>query len=137
YLLQVNDYPAGSSELALDTLDSLQIVRKGAESSGPPNFSLVQVVGCLSQSANGRWVLANATDPSSTKEETPTARSLKSAESQPAGAATFDLYSVSPSYKAETHRGHKMDARGLLYKDQKYAEINLASLTMVSPTCGK
>ena len=30
----------------------------------------------------------------------------------------------------------KMEARGLLYRDAAYAEINLTSLSMLSPTCG-
>ena len=135
YLLQVNDFPAGPTELAMDALDNLQIVRKGTELAGLPNFSLVQIVGCLAQSPNGRWVLSRATEPAATKEDAASPAAVKSDETQTLGNTTFDLVSVSPSFKAETHNGHKMDARGLLYKDQKYAEINLSSLTMVSPNC--
>ena len=48
YLLLANGFPSGDSDLPLDpgTLDNLQIAKKGAEASGPPNFSLVQVLGC-------------------------------------------------------------------------------------------
>src|SRR5262245_11857268 len=49
HLLQVNDFPAGSSELSLDALEGLQIVRKGADAIAVPNFTLVQVVGCLAE----------------------------------------------------------------------------------------
>src|SRR5215468_9917336 len=65
YLLQVNGFPAGSTELALDTgsLDSVEIVRKGADVSGVPNFALVQTLGCLAQGPNGRWLLTNSTTP--------------------------------------------------------------------------
>ena len=136
-LLQANDFPAGSSELALESLDGLQIVRKGAEGAGVPNFSLVQVLGCLAEGPNGRWVLANSTEPTPTKDEAPTPAGLKSAETQPLGTATLDLVSVGPSFKAETHKGHKMDARGLLYKEPRFTELNLTSLTMVSSSCGK
>jgi hypothetical protein len=62
---------------------------------------------------------------------------LKSAENQSLGTATVDLVSVGPSFKAETHKGHKMDARGLLYKEPGFTELNLTSLTMVSSSCGK
>ena len=134
FLLQTNDFPAGSTDLALDTLEGLQIVRKGIETAGVPNFSLVQVVGCLVEGPNGRWVLANSTEPTPTKDE---AATPKSAEAQRLGTATFELVSVSRSFKAETHRGHKMDARGLLYRDPRFAELNLTSLTMVSSTCEK
>jgi len=139
HLLLVNGFPAGSAELIADagTLDGLQIVRKGAENAGAPNFSLVQVVGCLTPAAKGRWILTNSTAPIITKEEAAGPEALKSAASSALGSETFELVSVSPSLKADTHRGHKMEARGLLYRDTTFAEINLTSLAMVSNTCGK
>src|SRR5262245_20114203 len=111
YLLEVNGFPAGSSELALDAgeLDALQIVRKGAEAAGAPNFSLVQVLGCLTQGSNGRWILTNSTEPAVTKDEAATPAALKAAEAAPLGAGTFDLVSVSPSFSAESHKGHKVE----------------------------
>ena len=137
YLLQVNDFPAGAGELAPDALDGIQIVKKGVDSAAVPNFTLVQVMGCLAEGPNGRWILTNATEPSPTKEETPTPEVLKSAEAKPLGSSTVDLVSVSRSFKAETHKGHKMEARGLLYKEPRFAELNLTSLTMISATCGR
>ncbi len=139
YLLSVNGFPAGSADLPLDaaTLDNLQIVRKGADAAGPPNFALVQVTGCLSQAPNGRWMLTNSTQAAVTKEETASAETLKSSTGVPLGTDTFELVSVSPSYKAETHKGHRMDARGLLYKDPTHAELNLTSLSMVASSCGR
>jgi mono/diheme cytochrome c family protein len=139
YLLQVNGFPSGSSELALDAaaLDTFQIVRKGADTAGAPNFSLVEVRGCLSQAPNGRWILTRSSEPSVTKEETAGPAALKAAETAPAGTGTFELVSVTPSFKAETHKGHKMEARGLLYKDAGHSELNLTSLAMIAPSCGQ
>ncbi len=138
YLLQVNGFPAGSSELALDAavLDNLQIVKKGADSARAPNFALVQVLGCLAQGANGRWVLTNSTEPVVTKDETASAAALSTGGSAPLGNATFDLVSVTPAFSVESHKGHKMEARGLLYKEPPYAELNLTSLTMLAQRCG-
>lgn len=137
YLLQVNGFPAGSTELVLDAgaLDSLEIVRKGADVSGAPNFALVQMLGCLSEAPNGRWVLTNSTTPTVTKDESATPEALRAAEDRPLGAETFELVSVSQSFKAETHKGHKVEARGLLYKDSSSAELNLTSLEMIAPSC--
>jgi mono/diheme cytochrome c family protein len=139
YLLQVNGFPSGSAELALDSdaLDSFQIVRKGADSSSAPNFALVQVLGCLTQNSDGRWVLLNSTEPSVTKDEGPTPASLKQGESHELGSQTFELISVTRSFQAESHKGHKMEARGLLYREPSHAELNLTSLQMVAPGCGK
>jgi len=138
YLLEVNGFPAGLSELPADAaeLDSVQIVSKDAVSEGPPNFSLVRIVGCLELSADGRWKLSRATDPASAREAVATPAALKSAETAPMGSANFDLVSVIRSFQAETHRGHKMEARGLLYRDDKYQEINLTSLGMLASSCG-
>ena len=139
YLLEVNGFPAGTSELPAEpaALDSVQIVRKGAENAAVPNFSLVQIVGCLEPAGNGRWALTRTTEPVTTKENSSTPPALKAAESVPLGSGRFDLVSVSPSHQAESHRGQKMEARGLLYRDSSYAEINLTSLSVVAQSCGK
>ena len=136
YLFEINGFPSGSSELPSDTaaLDRVQIVRKDA-ANALPNFALVQLVGCLEPAANGRWLLTRTTDPVAVKEDSTTATSIRAAEASPLGSGKFDLVSVSRAYQAEAHRGHKMEACGLLYRDSAYSEINLTSLTMVSPTC--
>ena len=139
YLLQENGFPMGLAELSVDpdTLESLQIVRKGTDSTRAPNFALVQVVGCLTQDPNGRWILTNSTDPAVTKEEAATPTGLKAAETIAIGTETFELVSVVPSFKPETHKDHRMEARGLLYREPSYAELNLTSLTMIASTCVK
>jgi S-disulfanyl-L-cysteine oxidoreductase SoxD len=138
YLLQVNGFPSGPAELGFDAdaLEGLQIVRKGADNGAAPNFALVQVLGCLTQNPNGGWVLSNSTEPSTTKDETATPAGLKTAEANPLGTQTFELVSVTSSFQAESHKGHKMEARGLLYREPNHAELNLTSLAMIAPNCG-
>jgi mono/diheme cytochrome c family protein len=137
YLLSVNGFPAGNTELAADveTLDGIQIARKGAESAGAPNYALVQAVGCLTQTPNNRWTLTKATNPVLTKEEGSSPASIKAAAANPLGNQTLELVSVRSIYKAESHKGHRMEARGLLYREPNYAELNLTSLEMVSGVC--
>jgi cytochrome c5 len=136
YLLQVNGFPAGSTELTLDqeALESVLIIKKGAESSGPPNFTLVRVQGCLTQRPDNRWALTNATEPVPTRDEAPTATSARAGAASP-GTQTFALVSVRPAFKPDAHKGHRMEARGLLYREPDYAELNLTSLEMVDPRC--
>src|SRR5262249_6656352 len=114
YLLQVNGFPSGSTELAVDvsTLEGIQIVRKGADGGGAPNFALVQVLVAWTKTPNGGWILTSSWEPAATKDESTTPDALKSAQASPLGTATFELVSVSPSFGAESHRGHKMEARG-------------------------
>ncbi len=134
YILQQNGFPEGAVELKND-LSLLGDFRLGAETSGVPNFALVQVIGCLTQSPNGRWNLTNSTEPAVTKDENSTPDALKSAAGQPLGTETFELVSVTPSFRPESSKGSKMEARGLLYREADHAELNLTSLEMIAPKC--
>ena len=136
FLLQSNGFPTGSVELSVDVeaLDRVEIVRKSQGPAAAPNFSLVQVVGCLTQGPKNVWVLTNTSEPIVTKEDEPTATGLKTAAAKPLGAQTFQLVSVS-GFTPESHKGHKMEARGLLYREPDDARLNLTSLQMVAPSC--
>jgi len=65
------------------------------------------------------------------------AAALKSAEARPLGRQTFQLISVDAATKTGALNGHKVEARGLLYRDDAYADINLTSLTTVEPRCAQ
>jgi hypothetical protein len=136
FLLQSNGFPVGKAELKLDAdaLEAIEIARKGVTAAAP-NFSLVQVVGCLSKASNNSWTLTRTTDPVVTRQEQPSASLLKDAEAKPLGAQTFQLVSAN-LFKPEAHLGQKMEARGLLYKDTRDAMLNLTSLQMVAASCG-
>ena len=138
HLLAANGFPQGSTELKLDSdvLEGILITKKGAESTGPPNFALVQVVGCLTGRPNKRWALTNATEPVATRDETRPPNDNASGIKKGPGALTFELISVRSAFKPELHIGHRMEARGLLYRDGDYTELNLTSLGMVGPECG-
>ena len=84
YILQQNGFPEGAGELKND-LSLLGDFRLGAETSGAPNFALVQVIGCLTQSPNSRWILTNSTEPAVTKDENSTPDALKSAAGRALG----------------------------------------------------
>jgi len=135
YLLQSNGFPPGKTDLKLDAevLEGIEIARKGGSSTAP-NFALVQVIGCLAKGANNGWVLTRTTEPALTKQEASTPATLRDAQAKALGAQTFELISVKP-FKPEAHDGHKMEARGLLYRDSNDARLNLTSLQMVEQTC--
>jgi len=135
YLLQQNGFPEGKGELRAeaDSLGIIDLVRKG-QTATIPNFSLVQVVGCLAQGANNAWTLTRTSDPVRTRDEEPTAAALRSAQEKALGAQTFQLVSVM-SFKPEEHQGQKMEARGLLYRDQDDARLNLTSMQLLNGSC--
>jgi len=134
YLLQVNEFPAGSAELKIDgdELDGIQIVKKG--STEVPNFALVQVVGCLSQTGNNTWTLTRTSDPVPTRDEISTPAMLKAAEAKPLGTQAFLLVSTG-AFHPEPHKGEKMEARGLLYREPGENRLNRTSLQTIATTC--
>jgi len=73
-------------------------------------------------------------EPVLTRDEEPSAAALRTAQAKALGAQTFQLVSV-VSFKPETHLGQKMEARGLLYKDDKDARLNLTSLSTINSSC--
>src|SRR5215471_1325607 len=86
FLLRTNGFPAGPEELKVDpdTLENIQIVRKGA-AQVVSNFSVVRVVGCLTAGPNDTWTLTNGTDPVLSRDQASTPEELKRAEVLPAG----------------------------------------------------
>ena len=135
YVLRANDFPAGEGELKPDlkALDDIQILKKGAEAS-VPNFALVQVVGCLSKDSNKAWVLTNTSKPTATTQPAPSGAEQAGAD-KPLGDETFRLTSIK-SFEPDTRQGHKVEARGLIYKVPGHSRIDLTSLQSVASTCG-
>jgi S-disulfanyl-L-cysteine oxidoreductase SoxD len=130
YILQTNGYPTGSGELALTGKDlaSAQIVKKG-ETTTVQNFSLIQTVGCLTRGPGNTWVLAQTADPVTTREDVSSSQTLAAAARQTLGTRTFRLLSAVP-FSPESHQGHKMEARGLIYNEPGDERITLTSLQM-------
>ena len=109
-------------------------MKQGAD-TGAPNFALVQVVGCFTPDAASGWKLTNATEPAVTRDNVPTPAALKSAEGKALGRQTFGLVSVEAAARTGTLNGQKVEARGLLYRDGSYADLNLTSLKAVGSRC--
>jgi len=130
YILQTNGYPGGPGELTQNGNDlaTAQILKKG-EQALVQNFSLVQTVGCLGRGPDNTWVLTRTSDPLVTRDDAPTAQSLASAATRPLGTRTFRLLSAKP-FSPESHQGHKMEARGLIYSEAGDERLTLTSLRM-------
>jgi S-disulfanyl-L-cysteine oxidoreductase SoxD len=130
YILQTNGFPAGTGELTQNGNDlaSAQILKKG-EQAIVQNFSLVQAVGCLARGTDNSWMLTRTSDPLVTRDEVPSAQSLASAATRPLGTRTFRLLSAKP-FNPESHQGHKMEARGLIYNEPGDERLTLTSLRM-------
>jgi mono/diheme cytochrome c family protein len=135
YVLHSNDLPIGNAELkAADSLDDIQILKKGAVAT-LQNFALVQVVGCLSRDSNNAWVLTKTSTPIATTQAIPASGGERGSADKALGDETFLLTSVK-SFKPETQEGHRVEARGLIYKAPGDTRIDLTSLQSVAPSCG-
>ena len=130
YILQTNGYPGGPGELTQNGNDlaTAQILKKG-EQALVQNFSLVQTVGCLGRGPDNTWVLTRTSDPLVTRDDAPSAQNLASAATRPLGTRTFRLLSAKP-FSPESHQGHKMEARGLIYSEAGDERLTLTSLRM-------
>jgi quinoprotein glucose dehydrogenase len=137
FILRTNGYPPGEQELKVDvdTLENIQVVRKGA-AQVVSNFSVVRVIGCLTPGPNNTWTLNNTTDPVLSRDQASTPDELKRADALPPGTQNYRLVSVG-GFHPEQHSGKKMDVKGLLYKDEKDARINVTSLQVVGPCAAR
>ena len=136
YILQNNGYPAGSTPLDASALSGIQLMPKPGTPSSLRSFSVVQVVGCLSQGANHSWVLTGANDPTLARDRLSSPEELRALDARPAGAQTFELVSVS-AYGPESHAGRKVEVKGLLYKSPDTNRVNVSALQPVGGTCPK
>ena len=132
YVLKSNEFPSGADELHLNDLSNVRLVGKGG-AEPVPNFSLVQVVGCLGQRGDV-WVLTNATEPARTGNPRPTAEEVTASKTTPAGTATFGLMS-SPAYAPGTHSGRVVEVRGFLIRRPNDDRINVTSIETVGTSC--
>lgn len=136
YILSGNAFPAGTVEIPASGvgLDAIRIARKAGDVVEAPNFSLVQVVGCLTQSPGSGWALSRTTTPIATRDEIPTAAALKDAAGRALGTDTMRLFSTTP-YKPESKSGQKVEVRGLLNRAPGETRLDVLSLEAIG-ACG-
>jgi hypothetical protein len=135
YMLKANEFPTGAQELRIEDLQRIQLVGK----DGPeqvPDFALVRVIGCLTNSSDGAWMLAHATDPIRTGNPQPAAGEREAVEGSPLGPGTFRLL-VSAAYAPEALKGHKVEVRGFLIRRPTENRLNITSLQTLDSSCGE
>jgi S-disulfanyl-L-cysteine oxidoreductase SoxD len=138
YILKINGYRAGASELTPDLLGAVMFV--GMNGPQPvPDGSLVVTAGCLSQDQDGVWILRSAIEPERTREETTSSPAeLKSSSQKRLGNLTFRLADLAavPDFAPDAHKGHRMQAKGYLVRQPNAERILLSSMVMLGSTCG-
>ena len=138
HILNVNGYRARARDLNADLLEKVMLIGK----NGPqpvPDGSLVLTVGCLSQGRDGVWILFSATEPVRVRRSTTSTPAELNASSQKRpGSLIFrlaDLEAV-PDFVPDSHKGHKVQAKGYLTRQPGAERISLSSITMLDSMCG-
>ena len=130
YILQLNFYPSGETDLLPPQLDGVLLV--GAD--GPKQLSagsVVYVVGCLSQAASG-WALTSATAPSRFRNLLETELAFKALAMEPLGSNSVRLEG---SFDAVGKRSAKVYAKGsLTYRDSETV-VDVSSIRLLNPQC--
>lgn len=140
YVFERNGFPSGNRELSLSGLRAIRIQEK----DGPkplPSFSMVEVVGCLTQFKPGVWQLSLAGEPQRIRElQPPTEEEVRASQEEPLGVREFDLQNmnyVGRDFSPLEHEGHKMQARGILIWQPPSARIDIRSFVEVGGNCDR
>ena len=133
YMLESNGFPAGDQELLADRMATIRVEGR----DGPravPDFSLVEVRGCLGRDADGNWIVTSATTPVRTRDPSASPPdALQAMSVARLGTGIFELIYVFPS--PDAYEGHRIEVKGLLLRDPDPDQINLSSLSSIAEMC--
>jgi hypothetical protein len=126
-ILKSNNFPPGPTELAPETVSSVQIIPKDGPGELPANV-LARVVGCLTRSGSD-WVLTNATPPVRVDR----AGVGPDDATRPLGSRTTTLKFVLT--RLDSFVGQRMSATGLLIGAGGSDGLNVTSVNRVAEAC--
>jgi hypothetical protein len=140
FVLQQSGFPSGTEELTGDPalLSSIAILEKGGPGGPVPNFSLVQVVGCLTRGADKAWVVAKSSEPTRAADSGDSSPDeLKASAAVSLGTGAFRLLDY-PSLGRETRLGHKVQAKGFLIRQPNREDrLNPTALQTLAENCAE
>jgi hypothetical protein len=134
FLLQANEFPSGAEELTPvgAVLSAIRIQSK--DGPGPvPNFSLVRVVGCLTQDEKAQWIVTRGTEPVRARDGSPSGNA-SAVLATSLGAQTFRLMDAAAS-RPENHKGEKVEVKGLLMRQADVTVLNVTSVQTGGSAC--
>jgi quinoprotein glucose dehydrogenase len=134
YLLKNNDMSPGATELRPNSLQRVQLVGK----DGPkpvPNFATVLSVGCLIQTGESSWTLAQASEPVRTRDSFKKIdKELADSQTRPLGTYTFKLQDAD-DFDPKPHAQQKVQVKGVLVRSPNSTRINVNSIDGIAETC--
>jgi len=134
HLLATNGFPPGGDDLRPAAMDGIRIGVSGATAGSIPDFTLVQVVGCLERDATGKWALVAATDPARTREpDAP--KDLAAFDASPSGTRTFRLLQLYTAPKGWS--GQRVVAKGFLLRSGAEERLTITSIGSLTSSCSR
>jgi mono/diheme cytochrome c family protein len=127
-ILKSNGFPAGTTEVAPETVANVQIIPKDGPGELPAN-TLVRIVGCLAPKSGADWTLTNATAPERIEKTVVGAEDATRA----LGERTVSLKFVLSRLDASV--GKRMSVTGLLIGAGGVNGINVSTVNRVAETC--
>ena len=127
-ILKSNGFPAGTFEVAPDSVANIQIIPKDGPGELPGN-TLVRVVGCLAPKAGSDWTITNATAPQ--RIEKPGA--AVDDATKDLGERTMALKFVLSRLDANV--GKRVSVSGILIGAGGADGINVSMVSKVGDTC--
>ena len=133
-MLKSNGFPAGTTDLEVNSSASVQIVPKDGSTELPAN-ALARVIGCLAHSGADKattgadWVVTRATTP----ERAERAASGGEDATRPLGTRTIALKFVVT--KLDALAGSRVAVSGLLIGEGGVDGINVTTVNRVAPKC--
>ena len=97
-------------------------------------LDIVELVGCLEQSASGMWRLTNSSDPVVNRTQATSMTELKEQAAKPLGKQQYQLLGASV-FNPSSHKGEKMAVKGVLIKDANVSRINVTSQQTIASIC--
>ena len=94
----------------------------------------VEVIGCVSQAPDNRWVLTRATNPLKSGTSATTVEALKAAETKALGSGRYVLIGAD-GWHPSSNAGAKVAVRGLVIKDVSESRVNVVSFNKVADSC--
>jgi hypothetical protein len=137
YILSVNKFAAGSAPLTADAeaLAGIRVVRREPPSEAP-NYSLVNLVGCVAQNGTG-WAITRGSTPRVTKNPDASAGAdLQAAQAEAAGAGTFRLVLLTVGESVvKPLAGRRVEAKGILIRATAGNSLNVTSIQDIGGAC--
>ena len=127
YILNRNEFPAGTTELSASSIGGVRIVKKGGSGELPAG-SFVHVVGCLGpRGADKNWKLLRGSRPARVAEgQEPDVK-------VPLGDRDYTLMFVMTSL--DKFVGHRMSVRASLIGEGGAQGLNVTTVKSVGDTC--